>query len=327
VRARKAAAQRTQKFVFGACTLVLFISVAAGIAFGAKTVLNRLFFANKDFAIRSVEVTVDGDLTRETVLRTAQVEEGMNIFSIDLAHLRRQLAALPQVEESYIERILPDRLAIRIQERRPVAWLVPPQTNPADFNFENGFLVDRRGILLKTTSLAPEYLGLPLIVGVDVANYVPGQPVDLAEVKAALELIRASSEILKARFQIQSVDVSRGYCLVVTDKQRASITFGSERIEWQLHRLESLFNYCDQNKRELQTVNLMVQRNVPVTFVPLPEPQSADEQPVPPQDAEEPKANEKKSQTKPELRKPRSGIEERVPKVRRARPVEKRLNG
>ena len=36
----------------------------------------------------------------------------------------------------------------------------------------------------------------------------------------------------------------------------------------QLHRLGTVLSYCDKNSRELQTVNLMAQRNVPVTFVP-----------------------------------------------------------
>ena len=61
--------------------------------------------------------------------------------------------------------------------------------------------------------------------------------------------------------------MSKGYCLLVTDKQRASITFSADEIEWQLHRLETVLSYCDKNNRELQTVNLMAQRNVPVTFV------------------------------------------------------------
>ncbi len=87
------------------------------------------------------------------------------------------------------------------------------------------------------------------------------------DVKAALDLIRASAEILQGRFQIQSIDVSKGYCLTVTDKQHASVTFSTEEIESQLHRLETVLNYCDKNSRELQTVNLMAQRNVPVTFV------------------------------------------------------------
>ena len=272
VRAKKAASQRTQKAFFAVCGMVLLAAVCGAIAFGAKRILNTLFFANSDYSLKTIEVTSDGNLSRETIVRTADISEGKNIFSIDLPKVQEKLGALPQVEESRVQRILPGKIIISIQERRPVAWVVPPDTNTGSFNFEDAYLVDRRGILLKPKSLAPEYLGLPLIIGVSISNCQAGQPLEQDEVKAALDLIRASTEILQARFQIQSIDVSKQYCLQVTDKQRASITFGTDAIEWQLHRLETLLNYCDKNNRELQTVNLMAQRNVPVTFVPPAEP-------------------------------------------------------
>src|ERR1700737_2290990 len=267
VRAKKVAARRTQSVLLTICGFILLASVLGGIAFGAKRILNSLFFANADYAIKSIEVTTDGNLTREAIMRAADVAEGKNIFSISLPKVQEKLAAMPQVEESRIQRIMPNKLVISVQERRPVAWVVSPETNVGTFNFENAYLVDRRGILLRTKSLAPEYLGLPLIVGVDTSNCQAGQPLEQDDVKAALDLIRASAEILQGRFQIQSIDVSKGYCLTVTDKQHASVTFGTDEIESQLHRLGNVLNYCDKNSRELQTVNLMAQRNVPVTFV------------------------------------------------------------
>jgi cell division septal protein FtsQ len=272
VRAKKAASQRTQNVFFTLCCLLLLASVAGGIAFGAKRILNTLFFANSDYSLKTIEVNSDGNLSRDTIVRTANIAEGQNIFSIDLPRVQEKLATLPQVEESRVQRILPGKIVISIQERRPVAWVVPPDRNTGSFNFEDAYLVDRRGILLKTKSLAPEYLGLPLIIGVATSNCQAGQALEQDEVKAALDLIRCSSEILQARFQIQSIDVSKQYCLQVTDKQRASVTFGADEIEWQLHRLETVLNYCDKNNRELQTINLLAQRNVPVTFVPQPQP-------------------------------------------------------
>ena len=267
VRAKNMTARRTQSVLLTVCGFILVASVLGGIAFGAKRILNALFFANSDYALKVIEVTSDGNLTREAILRAADVSEGKNIFSISLPKMQEQLGALPQVEESRIQRVLPNKLVISVQERRPVAWVVPPDSNLESFNFENAYLVDRRGILLKTKSLAPEYLGLPLIVGVDTSNCQAGQPLDQDNVKAALDLIRASAEILQGRFQIQSIDVAKGYCLTVTDRQHATVTFSTDEIESQLHRLGTVLNYCDKNSRELQTVNLMVQRNVPVTFV------------------------------------------------------------
>jgi cell division protein FtsQ len=272
VRAKNVAARRTQKIFPTICATVLVVALLGGATFGAKSAMNALFFANPDYLVKSIEVTSDGSLSRDSILTAAGVGQGQNIFSIELPKVQQRLIALPQVEDCRVERILPDKIVISVQERRPVAWVVPPDTSSGSFNFEDAYLVDRRGILLKTKSLAAEYLGLPLIVGVNTSNCQEGQPLELDVVKAALDLIHISSEVLQARFQIQSIDVSKKYCLIVTDKQRASVTFSPDDLEWQMRRLETVLSYCDQNSRELQTVNLMAQRNVPVTFVPTAQP-------------------------------------------------------
>jgi len=60
--------------------------------------------------------------------------------------------------------------------------------------------------------------------------------------------------------------VSKGYCLVVTDKTHTRVTFGFDDIDTQLRRLEQFLVYADDTKQEIATANLLVQRNIPVTF-------------------------------------------------------------
>jgi cell division septal protein FtsQ len=268
VRTRKAAARRTQQIFFLFSVLLILGSSVAGIIFGAKRALNAWFFENPDYAVRKIEVTTDGKLGRDTILKTADIGEGTNIFGVNLLQVQERLRSLPQVEESKIQRVLPNKLVIFIQERRPVAWIVVSGSSNIAPTFADAFLVDRRGILLKPRASAPEYAGLPVILGVETSALVAGQALDKEEVKAALELIRDAAEILQTRLQIQSIDISREYCLVVTDKQRSVITFATDDLVLQLRRLERLMNYCEKNNKELQTANLMVQRNIPVTFVP-----------------------------------------------------------
>jgi len=245
--------------------LLIVGSSIAGVVFGAKRALNAWFFENPDYAVRNIDVTTDGKLNRDAVLKTADIAEGANIFQVNLLELQERLRSLPQVEESRVQRVLPNKLVISIQERRPVAWVVASDSVPP--TFENAFLVDRRGILLKPKGSAPEYAGLPVILGVETSSLVAGQALDREEVKAALQLLRDAAEILQTRLQIQSIDVSKEYCLVVTDKQRSVLTFGTDDLVLQLKRLERLMDYCEKNSKELQTVNLLVQRNIPVTFI------------------------------------------------------------
>src|SRR5438094_7961000 len=75
---------------------------------------------------------------------------------------------------------------------------------------------------------------------------------------------------MQTRFQIREIDVSKGYCLVVTDKNHSRVTFGFDNLDTQLQRLEQFLIYSDDAHRELATVNLLVQRNIPVTFAKSP---------------------------------------------------------
>jgi hypothetical protein len=120
---------------------------------------------------------------------------------------------------------------------------------------------------MKEKQLLPEYLGLPLISGCTSESLDAGKIVESPEARAALELLRLSSgSFMQTRFQIRQIDVSKGYCLLVTDKNHTQVTFGFDQLELQLKRLEQFLVYCDDSKQELATENLAVQRNIPVTF-------------------------------------------------------------
>jgi cell division septal protein FtsQ len=245
--------------------LILLSLLGAGL-FGAQRLLNSLFFTNPDYAIHTVEVTTDGDLARDVVLRAALIEDGSNIFAINLSAVEDRLRALPQVEEVNVQRLLPDKVVIVIQERRPIAWIASADANKTGFNYDGAFLVDRRGMVLQPKGSAPEYMTLPVIIGVDLKKVTVGQPVDSDSVKAALELIRDCPEIMDSRFQIATIDVSKEYSLVVTDKQRSLVTFGPDDLMGQLRRLAMLLTYCEKNSKDLQSANLMAERNIPVVF-------------------------------------------------------------
>jgi len=125
--------------------------------------------------------------------------------------------------------------------------------------------------LMKQKKLLPEYLGLPLILGCSSESLEAGKAVESPEAKTALELLSLSTRsFLQMRFQIREIDISKKYCLLVTDKNRARVTLGFNDLQTQLRRLEQFLVYCDDSKQELGTVNLLVQRNIPVTFTEAP---------------------------------------------------------
>jgi cell division septal protein FtsQ len=267
VRSRKATQQRTRRaFVFFA-KAIFGLGLCAGIYFGAREGARRLFFENPDYQLRTIEVETDGTLQRERILEIAELHEGENIFAVNLGRVRDRLEQLPQVDDVQVVRKLPGEMDIKVTERKPIAWITSEKELNDPFVSDAAFLVDGRGVLMKEKRLLPEYLGLPLITGCAGESLEPGKTVESFEAKAALELLRLSTRsFMQTRFQIRDIDLSKGYCLVVTDKDRTRVTFGFDNLETQLQRLEQFLVYADDSKQELATINLLVQRNIPVTF-------------------------------------------------------------
>lgn len=329
VRSHKAIKHRNRRVFVIISKVLLSGLVLAAIFYGIRYGAKQLFFENPDYRLSKIEVHTDGTLQRDQVLEQAELSEGENIFSVNLARVQERLLELPQVDEVQVVRKMPSQIDVQIVERKPVAWITTTEEVENLFSSNDGYLVDARGALMREKKLLPEYLGLPVIAGARNETLADGTTVSSVEVKAALELLRLSTRsFMQTRFQVRKIDVSKGYCLLVTDKNRSRVTFGFDELDAQLQRLEQLLVATDESRQELATVNLLVQRNIPVTFAPLPsqvindtidpegeEPKILRATPVnPSEEVEVPaaKAPEKKSK--------KSSTEE---KARKAKPVER----
>ena len=267
VRARHASHHRNRRILVAVSKVVLALALVAGVYYGTRAGLNRFFFANPEYALSTIAIQTDGSLQRDQILKTAELREGLNIFSVNLAQVHDRLQELAQVDEVQVERKMPNEIDIRITERKPIAWITSERTVTDPFVSDAAFLVDARGIVMKEKKLLPEYLALPLITGCSSGVLVPGKPVDSFEARTALELLRlTTTSFMQTRFQVREVDVSKGYCLLVTDKNHTQVMFGFDRLEEQMQRLEQFLVYSDDSQRQIASVNLLVARNTPVTF-------------------------------------------------------------
>ena len=267
VRSQTATKHRNRRVLVLSSKILLTVVGCAGLAIGGRIAAMRLFFENPDYQLNRIDVQTDGTLQRDQILKAADVREGVNIFSVNLSTLQDRLQQLPQVDEVQVQRKMPSEIDISIVERKPVAWITSDKSLSDPFASDAAFLVDGRGVLMKQKKLLPEYLGLPLITGCTSESLEAGKVVESFEAKSALELLRLSTRsFMQTRFQVREIDLSKGYCLLVSDKNHTRVTFGFDDLEAQLQRLEQFLVFSDDSKRELETVNLLVQRNIPVTF-------------------------------------------------------------
>lgn len=267
IRAVTARRERRQKLggIFWTSALIVCLAVAAWL--GIFTALDKFFFSNPDYTLKRVTFELDGVMTREEALEKTGISEGENIFRADLAAAEKSLRAIPQVAYVVVERHLPDHIAISITARDPVAWVAPSEKDADPFDPEKSLLVDDSGFLMKPRIIQPDFYRLPVIYGVRSDNIRDGEPLHNEDLHSALTLLREVQSRPECLLSIRTMNISKGYCIEVISDRNARVTFSSEDFSEQLARLRQLLEHCHESGRELDSVNLMVRRNTPVTFV------------------------------------------------------------
>jgi cell division septal protein FtsQ len=132
-------------------TIVVMLVVAVGL-----TMLYRRTQSDARFAIREVRIAGAQHTARADLNALTQRYAGTNLFHLDIARLRREVASLPWVSRVEIEKKLPDTLRILIVERTPVALAETGQ---------GVAYVDDRGAAFAELTPAVGDPDLPLITG------------------------------------------------------------------------------------------------------------------------------------------------------------------
>jgi cell division protein FtsQ len=143
---------------------LMFILVALGVAAGSSALaalkVRQYCITDPRFALsrdRNDALAIQGlnCAPRSQVERVFAADFGHSIFTIPLAERRRRLLAIDWVEDASVSRIWPDRLVVRLRERKPVAFVV----------FRSGvLLIDSHGVLLEPPAQAQ--FSFPVLSGV-----------------------------------------------------------------------------------------------------------------------------------------------------------------
>src|SRR5213595_2522065 len=99
VRSHKATQHRNRRILVALSKVVLALALVTGVLLGVRFGAKHFFFENPDYRLSQIETQTDGTLQRDQILKTAELREGVNIFSVNLGRVRDQLQPLPQVDE------------------------------------------------------------------------------------------------------------------------------------------------------------------------------------------------------------------------------------
>ena len=121
------------------------------------------------FAVRSIRI--DGDLAHNSVLTiraNAAPRLAGNFFTLDLALARRAFESVPWVRHAVVNRVWPNRLAVQLEEHRPVAlWAEPAGADAKSTDPLSDRLVNSHGEVFEANLGDVEDDALPTLRGPD----------------------------------------------------------------------------------------------------------------------------------------------------------------
>jgi cell division septal protein FtsQ len=160
-----------------ALVIIIFIVIAV--------LLVIAFLHGSDyFRLKAVESRGFADQSKAVSVNTEILKsyKNRNLFDIDIGAISRYLASrYPDAKSVEIWRALPDKLAIRINFRKPVAMLGESKFYP----------VDDEGVVLFTIDAKAQSASLPVISGIEALyDGKPIRKMDSKNLKSALELLK-----------------------------------------------------------------------------------------------------------------------------------------
>jgi cell division protein FtsQ len=122
---------------------------------------SRFTLASAD--TRAAGLSMEGlvHASRTRLLATFTPDFGRSIFLVPIAERRRRLLAVDWVEDASIARIWPNRVVVRIKERKPVAFVNLPTAGGRGARV---LLIDAEGVLLEQP--AQSHFTFPVLTGV-----------------------------------------------------------------------------------------------------------------------------------------------------------------
>jgi len=256
----RASEQRKQRMHrVGALVLMTVVLVGASwmIMTGAQFVGERLFSMNDRFVIEHLRVSSDGILQKQHVKEYAHVEEGMNLFAVDIQKVREDLEVMPVVDSVQVTRKLPDTLAVLIRERIAKARLGDESTGYP-------LAMDREGVVLGPRSVSSQ---LPFISGFRMAGLRPGVRIDDPGVRTALQVLDVCDEPgFSSILQVKKVDVSHSDYLDIRLSRGERVLLSLDKVKPKLKHLCKIIKKSAESGRAVAAVDMTVDKNFPVKY-------------------------------------------------------------
>ena len=164
--------------------------------------------AHRQLAQVSVVWKQDMHYTKtEEILKTINLNQGMNMSDIDLDDIRIRVEKLPWVRSAVVESFWPNNLKITIEEKMPLAlWQNNKKYHPLD-EFAN---------VISTTKHPPA--DLLLVVGPDAPQHLLALLKELEQVPEINQYVRSAFRVGGRRWNLKLFDAEKGVVVLLPEK-------------------------------------------------------------------------------------------------------------
>jgi cell division protein FtsQ len=254
----KAANQRSESMHKVGAILLMLVAVG-GVAWvllaGAGKVRQWLFVQNDMFIIENIEISSTGTLSAGHIREFGGVGEGQNLFSLDIAAVRKKLEDGPLIKSAEVQRQLPATLSISVRERMPLARIA----NGSEDGFFFSVDIDGHVLGLAGRKMA----AVPIIKGLRDRGLTPGSELTDIGAKDALQVIgMCDGTPLGQIIRITTVDVSQPDYLDLSLENGVKVLLPRNTPR---SKLEDLVVYLRESAGRINFIDLTLDRNVPAT--------------------------------------------------------------
>lgn len=227
--------------------LAVLGGLGALVAAGWESGLQVEFFMVESVKVEGASRLSQGQVKELLVYK----QDKPYLFGLDMQASREALEALPWVKEAQVDRVIPDKVHVSIQEREPAGMAFVGKL----------MLVDADGIPFK--EVEGDGMDRALVTGLG-ENPEDLTDRDYERIRDALGLMEAYKKQGLERFERLSeveLDPHLGYVLV-TETRGTRIILGEGRLEARLVRLGEVLAELEQRKLRATSIRLDAERSL-----------------------------------------------------------------
>lgn len=175
------------------------------------------------FLIKEIEVTGNDYVKENEILKTSNLEIGMNIFKFNSSKIENKILMHSFIKDAEITRYYPDKISLSVVERE-VACIIP-------FEDGNFLYIDDEGVVMEKSQSLKTYNN-PLITGLEEVSFIIGKPIEINPIWFKDSIIKIiiilkENDLLK---EISEIHILEDYNVQLYTNAGSVINIGNDSI-------------------------------------------------------------------------------------------------